>query len=317
MKLKYAFDKAIERPSFFLSQAARLHYSKALPYGVTEKQLAIFERSLTLRQQQRLDYYLKSADISKVHGSDLRYQVSDFKNTKNSLQYYDFAPMIHRFPKDTRFNIMFGDITNIPEYPSFVKSRPIVGNNANAVLLKIDSIRHFYFLKDSLSWEDKHASAIWRGHAHNPNRRALIQANIENPRVDAAQTNQNYEGIPPKQPFLTIPEQLKHKFIISIEGHDVATNLKWAMHSNSMVLTPKLVYETWFMEGTLNADEHFVEVNPDFSNINDKIDYYLTHPDKAKEIIRAANAYTEEFKDTRTEALLNLLVIQRYLCLLR
>ncbi|ENT7385234.1 hypothetical protein ACXLUW_000800 [Campylobacter coli] len=39
--------------------------------------------------------------------------------------------------------------------------------------------------------------------------------------------------------FLSKKEQMKYKFIISLEGNDVASNLKWEMNSNSLVLAPQ------------------------------------------------------------------------------
>ena len=40
----------------------------------------------------------------------------------------------------------------------------------------------------------------------------------------------------------------KHKFILCIEGNDVASNLKWVMSSNSVAVMPKPKFESWFME---------------------------------------------------------------------
>ena len=46
-------------------------------------------------------------------------------------------------------------------------------------------------------------------------------------------------------------DNLNYKFILAIEGYDVATNLKWIMSSNSLAVMPRPTYATWFMEGTL------------------------------------------------------------------
>ena len=54
---------------------------------------------------------------------------------------------------------------------------------------------------------------------------------------------------------------------MSLEGIDVATNLKWIMSSNSLCFSPKLRYETWFMEGKLVPGVHFVEVRDDFDDL--------------------------------------------------
>lgn len=96
----------------------------------------------------------------------------------------------------------------------------------------------------------------------------------------------------------------------------MATNLKWAMHSNSVVISPALHYETWFMEGTLRGGEHFIEVKPDFSDLEEKIDYYLTHENEAQEIQRNAFHHTLKFFDRKSEYKLNLLILKRYMALL-
>ena len=38
---------------------------------------------------------------------------------------------------------------------------------------------------------------------------------------------------------VSIDYHLKHKFILCIEGNDVASNLKWVMSSNSVAVMPK------------------------------------------------------------------------------
>lgn len=58
----------------------------------------------------------------------------------------------------------------------------------------------------------------------------------------------------------TIREHLDYKFIMAIEGNDVASNLKWVMSSNSLAVMPRPTCETWFMEGTLIPDYHYIEV---------------------------------------------------------
>ncbi len=51
-------------------------------------------------------------------------------------------------------------------------------------------------------------------------------------------------------PFMSIDEQLGHKFIMCIRGNDVATNLKWVMSSSSIAVMPRPDVESWYMEGS-------------------------------------------------------------------
>ena len=110
----------------------------------------------------------------------------------------------------------------------------------------------------------------------------------------------------------TIREHLDYKFIIALEGNDVASNLKWVMSSNSLAVMTRPTCETWFMEGTLKPDYHYVEVKEDFSDFEEKLRYYMAHPEKAEEIIRHAHEYVQQFRNKEREELLQLMVMQRY-----
>ena len=99
---------------------------------------------------------------------------------------------------------------------------------------------------------------------------------------------------------------------MALEGNDVASNLKWIMSSNSIAVMPQPTYETWFMEGKLIPDYHYIEVKPDFSNLEEKMDYYTQHPDEAEEIIRHAHEYVKQFKDKKREDIISLMVLDKY-----
>ena len=77
------------------------------------------------------------------------------------------------------------------------------------------------------------------------------------------------------KPRLNISEQLQYKFILSIEGNDVASNLKWIMSSNSLAVMPKPKFESWFMEGLLIPDYHFVEIKRDYSDLEENLTIIL------------------------------------------
>ena len=105
---------------------------------------------------------------------------------------------------------------------------------------------------------------------------------------------------------------MAYKYIISIEGNDVAANLKWILASNSLCLMPDSVYETWFMEGRLEAGRYFARVADDFADLEDKVLHYEKHPEETRDIIRNANAHVAQFLDPEREQLLSLLVLYKY-----
>ncbi|GAQ49011.1 TPA: glycosyltransferase [Flavobacterium psychrophilum] len=84
------------------------------------------------------------------------------------------------------------------------------------------------------------------------------------------------------------------------------------MSSNSIAVMPKPTCETWFMEAKLIPNFHYIEVNPDFSDLEVKIQYYLKHPEKALEIIKNANEYCAQFFDYKREKIISLLVMVKY-----
>ena len=111
---------------------------------------------------------------------------------------------------------------------------------------------------------------------------------------------------------MTIKEHLKYRYILALEGVDVATNLKWVMSSNSIAIMPRPVYEIWFMEGKLIPNYHYIEIKPDYSDLLERVEYYNNHIDEAKEIIRHANEYASQFRDKKREKLIQLLVMDKY-----
>ena len=99
---------------------------------------------------------------------------------------------------------------------------------------------------------------------------------------------------------------------MALEGIDVASNLKWVMSSNSIAVMPRPTCETWFMEGTLIPDYHYIEIKPDFSDLEERLNYYIEHVAESLEIIRHAHEYVSQFKDKRRENLISLLVLDKY-----
>ena len=113
-------------------------------------------------------------------------------------------------------------------------------------------------------------------------------------------------------PFMSIEEQLKNKFILSIEGNDVATSTKWIMSSNSLCFMTQPKFETWFMEGQLIPNHHYVLIKDDYSDLEEKINYYSTFTLEAKTIIHNANMYISQFKNSKIEDWLQLKILEKY-----
>ncbi|MGY5740899.1 glycosyl transferase family 90 [Vibrio antiquarius] len=303
-KFPYYFSNAL---SILIPRFVYRAQAKRLLSNLTEA-----EKQLCL---ERMNYYNKCETPFSVDSREQSYATVDtFKKTKGWTYFFDLRQVVRYFPSSFAFNYINGDVTHIPNVPSFIKSRPIFGCNQNSVVLKLNQVRHFKFVDDPIRYQDKKDMVAWRGVGFQPHRQKVIHAFYNHPQCNIGQTRP-VEGQPWEKGFMSIEEQLQYKFLLCIEGNDVATNLKWAMSSNSLVIMSKPKYETWFMEGKLEAGVHYVEVKDDYSDLPEKMDYYLANEQEALAIIENAHQWVEQFKDKPKERLISLMVADKYFAL--
>ncbi|PWI32562.1 lipopolysaccharide A protein [Vibrio albus] len=306
MKFKRFFYYCSSIPLFLIPPALLRWYCRIL----------LEDQSLnnTYYITKRVNYYNKLR--SSFNADEQMTKVKKYKQTGGSAYYIDLYKVIKCFPKHFGFHYVNGDVVDVPDIPSFLKSRPISDTNHHSVLLKLNRVRHYNFVNDKIRYQDKKPIAVWRGAGFRQNRRDLVEKFKDHPWLDVARVDVKKANADDDMTLfskkMTIREQLQYKFIISLEGKDVATNLKWIMSSNSVCIMPKPKYETWFMEGKLKAGVHYIEIADDYSDLTQKMDYYLEHEDKVLEIIANANAWVEQFKHPRRERLISLLVAQKY-----
>ena len=259
----------------------------------------------------RVNYYCKLTEESKIEG---QWQLASMPKNKNNY-FRDFFEYSRFFESDLKIDIIFKDNREIPPTPSIIKSRFIVPNNENGVLCNLDKVRHFTFLNDKRSFESKENKAIFRGAIYQQWRIDFLEKYFGSEWVDCGDTGNS----PPKpewrKPSITLYDHLKYKFVMAIEGWDVASNLKWIMSSNSIAVMPKPTVETWFMEGTLIPNFHYIEIKPDYSDLPERLQYYIDHPEEGKKILQNAHEYVKQFQDKEREDLIHLLVLRKYFSL--
>ncbi|WP_348518290.1 glycosyl transferase family 90 [Campylobacter sp. CCS1377] len=259
---------------------------------------------------ERVGYYNKiNSDFSKdLQACHEKEKIGKLPFKKTSLA-YDGYKISKYFKDDLLWVKKYGDIncTFCPP-PVICKSRPLNEKNYNNIILKLDKNRHFVFLEDKMNFENKQNKAVFRGAIYQKHRKEFFERYFGSSLCDLGCTNNDYKMW--RKGFLSKQEQMKYKFIISLEGNDVASNLKWALSSNSLVLSPKMTCETWFMEGKLVPNEHFILV--DENNLEEQICYYNAHPKKALQIIQNAHEYIEQFLDEKREFYIGILVLAKY-----
>ena len=104
--------------------------------------------------------------------------------------------------------------------------------------------------------------------------------------------------------------QLKYKYLLSLEGNDVASGLKvclfmfhqffyyvfilviqWMLFSNSLVFSPPMTCASWAMESLLKPFVHFIPLKADLSDLEEKVNWANMHPTKSKMIAERATLF--------------------------
>ena len=249
---------------------------------------------LTSNDKKFVEYYCKLTDRVDITEHTSLSQVKLFKTTGSS---YDLHRIL-RSNDDLRFKYRWGDVTTPPEQATFVKNRRISEVEHTSTLLPLNTGRNYFTVNDSIRFEKKYDLAIWRGAAFKPWRLDFLKRTKTLEQFDTADTRPVNRGFLSKlgRPnYMSIQDQLDYKFIVSIEGNDAATNINWIMQTNSVLMMPKPRFETWFCEGLLEAGRHYIEIAPDYSDLEEVFEKYISQPKLCEEIIQEAKAHANFF----------------------
>lgn len=294
------------------------YFLRLLPNSIYRKRAQSLLKSANSRKDfnqlmERVHYYNK---LEKPTTLENPVSIANFKlkDIDQKVYFFDAYQTLRGFPKNYKFCHEFGDVVHIPETPSILKSRPISDDNQNSVVLKLNRVRHFVYIKKDKPFQEKKNKLVFRGKVtYKEQRRKFFEMYFNHPMCDLGDTQQ--KKINPdewKVKKTSIHYLLEYKFILAIEGIDVASNLKWVMSSNSLAVMPKPSFETWFMEAKLIPNYHYIEIKPDFSDLEERLNYYIEHKEEALQIIKNANQYVKQFQDNEREELISLLVMQKY-----
>ena len=306
-KLRIDFDKNTKL-IYYLKGIYRFILPKFLytnDYGDIYEKLTNDEKKYI---QKRVNYYNKldhAFTLTETTGTIEAF----ISKEKKTVYYFDTLEYLKYFNYKRKFAYLFGDVISIPPTPSIVKSRPISDDNKNSILLNLDKVRHFIFVNDNIAFEDKKDILVWRGKVWQNHRKYFMNKFFDHPLCNIGQINKSEYWQKEK---LSLREHLNYKFLLAIEGNDVASNLKWAMSSNSLVMMVKPKYETWFMEGSLIENYHYILLKDDYSDMISKMEYYIEHIDEAKAIIQNAHAYIKQFQTKKIENIVSVKVLEKY-----
>lgn len=258
---------------------------------------------------------------------------------QNSETVYDLKEIHRRFMVDSRKLVKiatWADSITWHKRPTLAKARHREAQSLQKPycgLLRLRSRMHFAPIQhDSIPFDQKKNIVLWRGGPSGPgfenqyepeflkpSREDCLRRWCRNPatqhEIDVGLTKkwryQKYQQYVKND--MTIKKMMEYKYLLSIEGNDVATNLKWIMASNSVVLMPKPRVESWFAESLLEPYVHYVPVKDDFSDILHQKLWCDQHPEKCKKIVKRAQAFVQPFRNEERDYYLSFRVLQYYM----
>ena len=196
-------------------------------------------------------------------------------------------------------------------YPVLVKTRDNDSINANGVISNLNSDRHWGICNQIInnfsslpSWKNKKNEIVWRGvttglRHKNYNRENFVKDYFNKYDVGFVQIVQGASHLIDylKQPIHPL-NLLEYKYIAVIDGNDKASSLSWVLASNSVPIMPKPRFHSWLCEPWLEPSVHYVEVNNDFSDLEDKIEWCRSHDKECEEISKNGREFiTQNFKN--------------------
>lgn len=280
------------------------------------------------------------ADLSNLTGNQKPYsfcfddlRTLDFPLTQTTY-YHDLTRFIYPYPELYKKTFLFYPHDRVEPFtiPTLVKSRPITERGCS-ILMNMNFARHFkpVFEIDSqdIKFEDKKDVLIWRGGCtgygfgndipfRTVSRQNLVEMYYNSPSsvldIGLAEFNRKkYNDFTAyEKPSLNIEDQLTYKFILSVEGNDVATNLKWILKSNSVPVCPPFAIQSWILEDRLIPYEHFLPIRKDFLDLEDKIEWAIHHPKICKQMVNNGKQYIHQFLDMKTEEQVRKTILFRY-----
>jgi hypothetical protein len=123
-------------------------------------------------------------------------------------------------------------------------------------------------------------------------------------------------GVEMVSPKVTISYMMEYKGIIMLEGNDVASGLKWALLSQSVVLMSKPTHTSWAMEELLEPWVHYIPLNDKATDVEEKMQWVIDNDQVARKIAERSSLWMEDLvfhpDAARDDRLVKEEIIRRY-----
>jgi hypothetical protein len=255
------------------------------------------------------------------------------KMVSRSTYLFPVALLLSDLQKAESCLVSIGDEFRQTNFPTIRKAR-LISHPGMAFLAPLHLNRHFQLMnsvsQNDRPWKAKENKLVWRGAYTGLSKEKLEVGNSRkhirdlsqkfklDPKMDigviqhlVANDHRNTETSEFRFP-LSQREQLFSKYLLSLEGNDVASGLKWMMLSNSCVLMPNPIIESWFCESLLEPWVHYVPVASDLSDVEEKLEWCLSNDQDAEKIAQRGSIFATQFQDRALETELFRSVIKVY-----
>jgi len=301
-----------------------------------------------MKREARIRHYMGKAydqtmvvDSSQIPAYLLRYSQRERMKGNNTSTYYvmDMERHVQRTGLH-HAEFLFYDRDRVEPFdlPTLVKSRPLQ-DHGQSILFNLNSRRHFGNVcllphKDTLPYHQKRDALIWRGSdtgygfgndipPRDTSRETLVQRfhTSSSPHLDIGLSGLVNQSQSPHhatrysaylKPSLSLKEMLQYKMVLCVEGNDVASGLKWVLASTCLPVCPPPTMESWIMEGHLEPYTHYLPVRSDFSDVEEKVEWALGHPQLCEDMVKAGQHYMKPFQDVKEENAITTEILRRY-----
>lgn len=238
----------------------------------------------------------------------------DLHSLMNFFHPFDRLSMADRL-KDAKYPLFYGETGKTDDIPCIRKSRRQDDTNSviyNFRTLRLTSPCHEAIQSD-IPWHKKDSNVIWRGATTGQEQRVnLVKTYFDTYDVGFASVKQKPELKDLQRSKVSIKDQLKCKFIISLEGNDVASNLRWILSSNSVPIMKKPYWQSWIMEEKLQPNIHYLELNEDLTNLGELLSWASSNDDQCNAIAQNGKHYMSQFLTEENDLPVQKLLLEEF-----
>lgn len=277
-----------------------------------EKGRIAFEKKFSIVSAPMLLSWKDTNRLRHTKGSLARIYLNDIYEHYKSMSRTERKPIV----------VVIGDnMKNQQLETSYLAKSRWIGDD-KVILQRWNAARHWNNFKKvrflDTPWKNKLSKVIWRGVSTGKEDRMLFA------KMYAQHSNKNFDIGLSKivqgqhtskkfvKSFRSMRKQLKYKYIVCIEGNDVASGLKWILASKSVCFMKRPTKESWLREGQLIPGYHYVELNHDFSNLEEKYEWAISHEKECLDIQAHANEYMRQFENEKKQNALSKMIFRKY-----